>query len=259
MTEWSYDDEGTLLSVKHPDTYDSQGNPLTGRTYTNGYDAMGRLAKLARFLLPLLSLLLAIISSGPAFEGVTLSSEDVQCLVSSRHNSLWIPATDITVPWYVTGDFDGDGVLDVAAIVRLNEDEFIRHLAVDRKWTPPNTVVFKPLGTGMSRDRYGDGTIGPLRLLKAHTNAELVLIMHSVRPQKAVRVDVRDYVAVDLCGPSLTHISVRQAPLHSAAAGDSPMLPAPRRLGDTIQASTKAGTRCALYWDGRGYRWHPVE
>ena len=44
--EWSYDDEGKILTVKYPDTYDSQGNPLTGRTYTNGYDAMGRLATL---------------------------------------------------------------------------------------------------------------------------------------------------------------------------------------------------------------------
>jgi YD repeat-containing protein len=44
--EWSYDSEGKILTVKYPDTYDSQGNPVTGRTYTNGYDSMGRLATL---------------------------------------------------------------------------------------------------------------------------------------------------------------------------------------------------------------------
>jgi RHS repeat-associated protein len=46
LGEWSYDNEGKMLTVKYPDTYDSQGNPLTGRTYTNGYDSAGRLATL---------------------------------------------------------------------------------------------------------------------------------------------------------------------------------------------------------------------
>jgi RHS repeat-associated protein len=46
LGEWSYDNEGKMLTVKYPDTLDGQGNPATGRTYTYGYDSMGRLSTL---------------------------------------------------------------------------------------------------------------------------------------------------------------------------------------------------------------------
>ncbi len=46
LGEWSYDNEGKILTVKYPDTYDGNGNPATGRTYTYGHDSAGRLATL---------------------------------------------------------------------------------------------------------------------------------------------------------------------------------------------------------------------
>jgi len=46
LGEWSYDNEGKMLTVKYPDSYDSQGNTVTGRTYTYSYNSMGQLSRL---------------------------------------------------------------------------------------------------------------------------------------------------------------------------------------------------------------------
>jgi hypothetical protein len=228
-------------------------------TPANYVREFGAIAWSVRLLLPFLALLSAAGGRGPAGEGAPLSSSEVEGVMRNRHGALWLPVVDLIVPWYVTGDFNGDGALDVVAVVRVNQDEVIRHIAVERTWVPPGILVFKPLGTGMSRRRYGDGSIGPMRLLKGYSGAPLLLIMHSVRPGKAVRIGVKDYAVIDFCGSGFAQISVRRGALKPASAGDSGVLPSPRRLGDAIQGSMRGGDSCALYWDGTGYRWHPVE
>ena len=42
LGQWSYNNEGQVVTVKHPDTRDNSYNLIVGRTYTTSYDAMGR-------------------------------------------------------------------------------------------------------------------------------------------------------------------------------------------------------------------------
>ena len=51
-------------------------------------------------------------------------------------------------PAFVTGDFDGDGRADLAALVSIQADEIRKRLSADPGWSIPSLTITKTLGKG---------------------------------------------------------------------------------------------------------------
>src|SRR5262245_14736243 len=53
-------------------------------------------------------------------------------------------------PAFITGDFDGDGKMDLALLSSVRPEEVNRRFAVDPRFSPPRVIITKTPGKGMS-------------------------------------------------------------------------------------------------------------
>ena len=200
--------------------------------------------------------------SSPASAGqfrTLMSTTEVEAIINSASGS-WLRLNGPEdsrqiVPCFVTGDFNGDGFLDLAAIVRINR---AFGLESDRRSAP--FLIRKPPVT--SSDTSVHKNQGPrfADLLARHWTGPILFIVHGsskgpdqrrgLKSGKFAMIDFMDYVA--------TTMLVSRTPLRLGVAGDSPELSSPKLLGDAIRFVDSKGEGTAIYWNGSEYRWHPL-
>ena len=168
----------------------------------------------------------------------------------------WFDLSDRVIsPSYVSADLNGDGIVDLAAAVRLN-----REVSPDDTTEPPFQFV-KPYGPGPD-----DPPIPPARMETGSLrwyheyNAAILVIIHGSRDFGLTNTKpAQRYVLVDAWNNGKLKLQLYRGKLKIARAGDEPeLMRPPVLLGSALMLLNIESTGTAVYWDGTAYRWYPV-
>ena len=161
----------------------------------------------------------------------------------------WFDLSDRVIsPSYVSADLNGDGIVDLAAAVRLN-----REVSPDDTTEPPFQFV-KPDGDPLYRMETG-----ALRWYHDH-NAAILVIIHGSRDFGLTNTKpAQRYVLVDGWQGGKLKLQLYRGKLKIARAGDEPeLMPPPVLLGSALILLGIENDGTAVYWDGKAYSWYPV-
>jgi hypothetical protein len=186
------------------------------------------------------------------------STEQIRGVLAKEFGGL-MDIDDRTIsPTFLMGDFNGDGVADLAIAVRVNreidpEDPSEMPFRFEKAYGPGPSTVGEP--------DYGPSfTIGVLAHYRRN-NFSMLAIIHGTRelgftetmPQQRILV-------VDAWHLGKKRMSLFKGKLEPAAYGDEPETVAPPQLlGDAILMIGPENSGTAVYWDGARYRWYPVD
>jgi hypothetical protein len=159
-------------------------------------------------------------------------------------------------PGFVTGDFNGDGKMDLAALVSIQTDELKRRLAKDPHFSIPALTMTKALGKGVSASEARSAQLTFEELAQNFQESILLLILHDFGRSGPL---APRFALVDFCNNGDVTMMVSRKPLKRAPAGDSPVTAPPRLKGDALLFLDARGEGTAVYWDGARYLWYPVE
>ena len=160
-------------------------------------------------------------------------------------------------PVYAIGDFNGDRKSDLGVMVSVDIGKLAERLALDPNWSIPH-LLFYPLDSPDTSDEGPKPFELPLKLIvsqKIERSALLILHDFSLdrRKPNAMAHAVTDFYPFS----SLT-MAVSRKRLPANSAGDSPVLPPPRIVGDMLLFLDRRSDGSAVYWDRGRYRWYPV-
>jgi len=182
-----------------------------------------------------------------------LSSKDVESLVQSCFDGLFLVGSSGLSPDFVEGDFDGDGIPDVFVPVRL-----ARVVNRNDKSEPPFTFrsVLDPASSSRHELKL---KMGDLSVPGAEP---FFVILHRLGADNPNRCPARSQKFVLLFGMDkgtskieLFHGKrLRPGTIYDPKEDQPP----PRLHGDAILLLDDKGRGTALYWDGSRYRWYPV-
>jgi hypothetical protein len=180
--------------------------------------------------------------------------EQVATLLRSEFGDLFILDGRDVSPSYMVGDFNGDGVEDIAISVRVN-----RVINPDDRSTPPFFFekAFGPgtstVGEEIEKDRFAIGA------LARYKDLTILLVIHGSSRQQWNNSEQK-FVIVDAWHLGKKMMSLHQGrELKPSAYGDEPqIIPPPQLLGDAILMLDGESVGTAVYWDGARYRWYPV-
>jgi hypothetical protein len=170
-------------------------------------------------------------------------------LNSSRRNQ------NISPP-FVTGDFDGDGKMDLATLASIWPEEVNRRLAIDSRLSLPRVTISKTLGKGTSTADAKSAQLNLSELAQNFRESILLLIVHDFARTGGASVR---FALLDFCNNGEIKMTASRPPLRTATAGDSRRIAPPRLKGDALLFLDGKGEGTAVYWDGTRYLWYPVE
>ena len=181
-----------------------------------------------------------------------MTDAKLQALLKAEFEGLFEPDGKIISPRHLLGDFNGDGVLDIAISVRL-----LRSIEPSDKTEPPFWFG-KPLGPGMVQDderyRFKMGDLARYR------NESILIVLHGMAGQGWSHSEPKQrFAIVDGWDAGKINMSSYRGKLEPVAAGDGAIEPPPRLLGDAILMLGHENKGTALYQDGNRYRWYPVD
>jgi hypothetical protein len=194
-------------------------------------------------------------TESPTRQKANVTPEQVATLLASEFGGLFkVDERNIT-PSYLVGDFNGDGVEDLAASVRLD-----RQISTDDKSKPPFSFE-KAYGPGPStlgeQSEENGFTMGDLA--RYHELPILAVIHGSTKDGWKNSQPEQRFVVVDAWHLGKKMMSLYHGRLKPASYGDEPrLIQPPQLLGDAILMLDKANAGTAVYWDGATYRWYPV-
>lgn len=157
-------------------------------------------------------------------------------------------------PLYVTGDFNGDGHVDVAGLVSVHTESLVERLTENPRWSIPGLVITKT-PTEQTNSRWiKEARLSLWKLAKEYPAEVLLLIIHgppgSTPHLKVALLDFSNYGELKM--------SVSRTALRGSTVGDGPEIRPPRFKGDTIRLLDVRGEGTAVYWNERRYLWYPV-
>lgn len=180
------------------------------------------------------------------------TQEDVRALIGTAFGGLFEVDERIT-PTHLIGDFNGDGVEDIAIAVRLNRD-------VDKNdESKPAFNLYMPIHTGLNPEDYkAKNRLGALAYYG--NRAQLVVLHGTAETSWRNSQPQQRHVLIDYPGTAPTKMSSYRGKLKPAAAGDEPKPTAPPRLvGDAILIDKvfEEDVGAVIYWDRSRYRVYP--
>jgi hypothetical protein len=158
-------------------------------------------------------------------------------------------------PDSITGDFNGDGNEDIAIAVHLAKQ------LQESDSTPINFLFYKPMGGSRPSKMSSADYFSKLGDLARYRDHPIVVVIHSFRGSGPSQSKGPKVVLADGWDYGKLNMRRYRGPLRRLAIGDSPVEPAPVLRGDAIlfldEPEQVDGT--VVYWDGRQYRWYPIE
>lgn len=182
-----------------------------------------------------------------------LSEKDVSDLIHTTFGGLF-QVDERVSPTHLEGDFNGDGVRDIASVVRL-----AKRLDLNDQ-TRPAFRLYQAIHPALkARDYPPKERLG---VLANYANRVHLIIVHGHRESGWTNSTPQQrHVLLDFPGITPNRIRLYRGNLRPATAGDQfkPSRP-PRLRGDAIVADEvfEQGVGAAIYWDGTRYREYPV-
>jgi len=193
-----------------------------------------------------------------------LSLPQVAALVEREFDGLFVLATDSSNPVYAIGDFDGDGLLDVAAFVRTR-----KQLGRSSQAALPfqfSKVDFArdgqlPAASAESDRAWAEANAQTIGNLARYQDLRLVVVVHGAgsEPRESGSLPRRPYVLADGWSHDTNRIDAYDGELEARYVGDSPTLNKPprRRYGEAILLRGSKDEGSVLLWTGTCYAWFP--
>ena len=167
---------------------------------------------------------------------ISIRPEELTYLVQQEISSKAKPALGIiSEPIYVLSDFNGDGFLDVAIVVSIEQgrDEIrshgVRYLDVD-PFSKTNGRELEP------NEKMGQNCLG-------------LAILHGSSKQWDLRAVSDKFIIYD-CFSSIRRVP-KGVPIKRGRRSTGPP---PRLKGDAILLDLESGAQSLVYWDGKTYR-----
>jgi hypothetical protein len=176
-----------------------------------------------------------ILSQTPP-SNISIGPAELTNLVQQEIGSKAKPALGIiSEPVYVLTDFNGDGFLDVAIVVSIEQgrDELkshgVRYLDVD-PFSKTNGRELEP------NEKMGQNCLG-------------LAILHGSSKQWDLRAVTDKFIVYD-CFSSIRRVP-KNVPIRRGRRSTGPP---PRLKGDAIVLDLESGAQSLVYWDGKTYR-----
>jgi hypothetical protein len=207
-----------------------------------------------------LTSLVALVSSLRVVPPQTHSTvDDVRSIIEREFQGAFVlggsaPGKEIT-PSFVTGDFNGDGRGDLAALITVKPDVLQQRLARDPRSPLSGLIVSKVVGKGMPAQAIKEAELTLADLAEHFQRSIVLLILHSFDQPAS---SAARFALLDFCNNGNMAMSVFRGTLSAAAAGDIPIISPPRLKGDALRFLDDNGEGTTVYWDGLRYRWYPV-
>jgi len=185
-------------------------------------------------------------------QGARLTSEEVKVLIETLFSGVFRD-DDRIAPTHLIGDFNGDGIKDIAIAVQLSKD-------IDKNDpSKPPFNLYRPIHTGLKPEDYN--VKDKIGVLAHYSNRTHLIILHGTRERGwGNSLSQERYVLLDFPGIAPNKIKIYRGKLRSATAGDEPKpTPPPRLVADAILADEvfEEGMGAIIYWDGKRYREYP--
>jgi hypothetical protein len=199
------------------------------------------------FLLLAASLLTAIASAPAVAQSRPVRSEATNALRVSFGSAA--EAVTTFDPYYLKGDFNGDGVADFLIVIRITGRNvlagegvrIVNPFSASRK-TAPTPMDQQPLSLAIIHGARSGKTARPTEMFLLSGESP-ILILENDRATSGQTGDRKDLMQL-----------IRKRGQHARGA---PRAPTAAR-GDAILLGTEAADGI-LYWDGKTYRWHESE
>lgn len=182
-----------------------------------------------------------------------LTSEDVKVIIRTTFAELF-QVDERVPPTHLGGDFNGDGIEDIAIAVSLNR-------RVDRNdVSKPSFNLYMPIHTGLNPEEYKrEDTLGVFAYYRDRVH---LAVLHGIRDQDWLNVEPQQvHLLLGFPGIAPNKIRIYHGNLEPTTAGDERKpTPPPRLFADAILADEvfDEGIGAVTYWDGTRYREYPV-
>jgi hypothetical protein len=185
-----------------------------------------------------------------------LNGEQVRALVATEFGDLFQVDDQTFSPYYLVGDFNGDGFEDILVTVRLKHELDPNDKSSPPFWFKQPGPVCPPKKKCIDDAAYtytmGElaGFRGGLMLTVIHGAPELGWI--NSQPQQK-------FLITSAWNKYTKYIRVFRGKLPTAPIGDDPVIPpSPSADRDTILLLDDKNTGTAVHWEGGDYHWYPV-
>ena len=176
--------------------------------------------------------------------------------LSLEFNGLFKVDEEHISPRYLVGDFNGDGVQDIAVSVQLN-----RHISAEDE-SKPSFSFEKAPGPGPSTvGEQGSDSGFAIGDLARYQKLTILAVIHGSKSKgwNESQPEQR-FVIVDAWHLSKKLMSLYRGKLKPAPYGDEPSIVKPPELfGDAILMLDQTNTGTAVYWDSSRHRWYPID
>jgi len=192
----------------------------------------------------------------PPTQRAKLNEEEVITLLSLEFSGLFKIDDQHISPSYLVGDFNGDGIQDIAISVQLN-----RQVSAADKSKPLFSFEKAP-GPGPSTvgEQGSDSGFAIGDLVRYQDLAILAVIHGSKNKGWNESQPEQRFVIVDAWHLGKKLMSLYRGKLKPTPYGDEPrIIQPPEFFGDAILMLDQTNTGTAVYWDGARYRWYPVD
>lgn len=195
-------------------------------------------------------------AQNPPTEQTKLNERKVITLLSVEFSGLFKLDEQNISPSYLVGDFNGDGVQDIAVSVRLN-----RQISPDDKSKSPFSFEKAPGPGPDTLSEEGNGSGFAIGDLARYQDLAILAIIHgSMRNDWNESQPEQRFVIVDAWHLGKKLMTLYRGKLKPTPYGDEPsVIQPPKLLGDAILMLDETNVGTAVYWDGARYRWYPVD
>jgi hypothetical protein len=184
-----------------------------------------------------------------------LSDEEIIALLSIEFSGLFKVDRQNISPSYLVGDFNGDGVEDIAVSVQLN-----RHVSAEDKSKLPFYFEKAP-GPGPSTvGEQGNDSGFVMGDLARYKDLAILAVIHGSKSNGWSQTQAEQrFVIVDAWHLGQKLMTLFHGKIKPASYGDEPrVIDPPELLGDAVLMLDQTHTGTAVYWDGARYRWYPI-
>jgi hypothetical protein len=184
-----------------------------------------------------------------------LTEDRVRVLVETESKGLFQVDTQTISPSYLIGDFNGDGIDDIAVPVKLSHELDSNNKAKTPFWFDKAGACTGQLPEGV----YTSPPTFTMSDLARYRGWPILLVIHGTRESGWNNTQPQQqFVIVDAWDQGKKIMSLYRGKLKPVPNGDNPQIVTPPHFGDALLMLIEGGKGTAILWDGEGYCWYPV-